>query len=59
MRTKKAAEIGPPCTCKKKCTENLNRENPEIIPTVFKNYWQLGNYDMQTADLLGKTRRKP
>ena len=37
MRTKKATEIGPPCTCKRKCTDTLNRKNPEIIPTIFKH----------------------
>ena len=59
MRTKKAAEIGPPCTCKKKCTDTLNSKNPEIIPTIFKHYWEIRYYDMQTADSIAKTNRKP
>ena len=54
IRTKQAAEIGPPCKCKRKCTDKLNSKNPEIIPTVFKHYWELGNYDLQTADLIKK-----
>ena len=58
IKTKKATEIGPPCTCMKKCTEKLNNSNPDIIPTVFKRYWDLGNYNMQTADLISKTNHK-
>ena len=58
IKTKKAAEIGPPCKCMKKCTETLNNSNPDIIPTVFKHYWELGNYNLQTADIISKTNHK-
>ena len=42
----------------KKCTDKLNELNPDIIPTVFDHYWALGNYNLQTADLIKKTSRK-
>ena len=38
---------------------NLNIKNSAIIPTLFKAYWELGNYDLQTAYLLGKSESKP
>ena len=55
---KEQAKIGPVCECKNKCMTKLNEKNPEIIPTLFKEYWALEEYNLQTAYLLGISERK-
>ena len=62
IRTFPARKIGSPCPCKKRCFETLGSE---AIEKIFKNYWGLGSYDLQTADLQTKVfkadikRRRP
>ena len=40
---------------KKKCMNNLNDKNAEIIPQLFEAFWELKSYDLQTAYILGKS----
>ena len=39
--------------------KKLNTKNVNIILTIFKNYWAVGNYDMQTAYLIKQSNRSP
>ena len=59
VKTKKEAVIGPDCACKRKCMINLNTKNVAIIETIFKRYWAIGNYDLQTSYLLSLSKSKP
>ena len=51
-----AKKVGPPCNCKKKCFDTLGGV---AINTIFKDYWGLGTYDLQTADLQKKIVKEP
>ena len=46
-----ARKVGPPCQCKNKCFEKIG---PECIKKTFEEYWALGSYDLQNADLQKK-----
>ena len=48
---RKARQIGPPCTCKNKCFEKVGEET---IKTIFKQFWALKDFDLQTANLVSK-----
>ena len=37
----------------------LNTKNVNIIQTIFKNYWAMGNFDMQRAYLIKQSNRYP
>lgn len=45
-----ARTIGPPCTskCQKHCFDKLGAEK---IETIFKSFWENGNYDLQNVYL--------
>ncbi|CAL4095343.1 unnamed protein product [Meganyctiphanes norvegica] len=43
-----ARQIGPPCSCNKKCYERVGEENTRRI---FNNFWSYGNWVLQTAYL--------
>merc|ERR1712106_827920 len=55
---KKVSEkvIGPACSCKKKCFTLVGDEG---IKTIFKDYWGLKDYNLQTAELLKRIIKKP
>ena len=55
IRKVEARKIGPPCKCKKKCFESLGQE---AINTIFHDYWALGDYNLQTADLQTKIEKE-
>ena len=46
--TKPARKIGPPCKCLKKCYEKFDSE---AIKHIFKMFWTLGSYDLQSMYL--------
>ena len=55
---KEEAKVGPDCACKRKCMTNLNITNLAIIDTIFKSYWALGHYNLQTCYLLALSKSK-
>ena len=58
MITVPARKIGPDCGCLQKCMIKLNEIDIAIILTLFKNYWALGDYDLQTAYLVKQSVEK-
>lgn len=40
--------IGPPCACNRKCFDRVGRDN---VKKIFKDFWSLSDWDMQTAYL--------
>ena len=43
-----ARQVSPPCKCIKKCYEKIGEEN---IRDLFTHYWNVGNWNVQTAYL--------
>ena len=39
-------QVGPPCTCKKKCYEQIGTEN---INTIHEEYWACGDSNIQAS----------
>ena len=39
--------------------ENLDAKNVNIIQTLFKNYWAMGNYNLQTSYLIKQSKSSP
>ena len=58
MITVPARQIGPDCGCLQKCMIKLNAIDIVIILTLFKNYWALENYDLQTSYLIKQSVEK-
>ena len=38
---------------------SLNAKNVNIIQTLFKNYWAMGNYNLQTSYLIKQSKSSP
>ena len=55
IRKVDARKIGPPCKCQNKCFEILGQE---AVNKIFHEYWELGNYDLQTKDLQTKIEKE-
>ena len=49
-----AKKVGSPCTCKMRCFDKLGQET---ITKIFKEYWELANYDLQNANLQSKMKK--
>ena len=47
-KTAAARKIGPPCPCKKNC---YNIVGQEAIKEIFKDFWEIGDYNLQNAYL--------
>ena len=49
-----AKKVGIPYTCKMRCFDKLGQET---ITKIFKEYWELANYDLQNANLQSKMKK--
>lgn len=56
VRHKEARKVGSPCKCKNKCFTKLGTN---AINAIFSEYWSLGDYNLQTADLQKKISKNP
>ena len=55
IKKAEARKIGPPCKCQKKCFDILGSD---AINNIFKDYWALADYNLQTMDLQKKLQSK-
>ena len=55
IRKAEARKIGPPCKCQKKCFDILGND---AVNNIFKDYWALADYNLQTMDLQKKITKQ-
>ena len=56
VKEKEGRKIGKDCTCQNRCSQKLG---PEAVQTIFKDFWALGNYDLQNCHLAKLIDRAP
>ena len=56
IKTSDPREIGPPCKCTLKCYTKLGMSK---IEEIFKNFWAIGDYNVQNQNLDKWIKQKP